>query len=161
MILAMDRGTSPSTVARTLKCDRNTVYYWLRRYLKHRDPSDLSNGQSGITTKRLCQQARELNAMKGGEGRHKKFLKWEKTAKHILKLDAKFAPDPYARRLAAILWAIDRGVSIAQVARLCDLSRATIYRFWNHATSITPDESKKRPETVKLPTDICESARME
>ncbi len=59
MLLALDRGTSATWIARMAGCSRATVYYWLHLYKQYRDVDVLSRGKSrsqgrGAKGRQLC-----------------------------------------------------------------------------------------------------------
>ena len=68
MLLALDRGETPSAVARAVRCARTTVYYWLHRYLQHRDVCALRGGKlQGREQTHLRMKA--VNQISPGKGR--------------------------------------------------------------------------------------------
>ena len=127
MILAVDRGTPVSSVARLAGCSRTSVYYWIRLYRHHRDPEALANAHSRGLGQWDAEVAAMLNAI---EGREPPLPSVEAaTTGLLLRLDATIAADPRRRRKAAILWALDRGVPPTHVARVAKVSRQAIHQL--------------------------------
>lgn len=132
MILAVDRGDSAASVARSAGCSRTTVKYWVRLYRHHRDPGALSGGRSDKIGRRAIEMAAALNAM-AGRAAKARVLGLDPEGRRRLRLDAEIAPDPTQRRRAAILWAVERGVPAPHVAHVAGISRQAVHQMRSKA----------------------------
>jgi transposase-like protein len=135
-ILALDQGHSLRSVARSVRCHRDTLYRWLDKYLEKRDVAALSDGWTRAArrrTRRLWpQRAAALVALAGEFGRPEAEpgrLNLDPAARAILARAASEAEANPARRYqAALLWAFDRGLPVSAIARTAGgISRRILY----------------------------------
>jgi hypothetical protein len=135
-LLALDRGHSLRSVARSVRCDPDTLYRWLDKYLEKRDVAALRDGTTAEGRRRsrrlLPARAAALVELAGEHGRpgpEPGRLALDAAAQALLERTASAAePDPTRRYWAALLLAFDRGLPVAEVARVAGgLSRRTVY----------------------------------
>lgn len=135
-LLALDRGHSVSSVARSVRCARETLYCWLDRYLEKRDVAALCDRRTRAAHRRarrlrparaaaLVELARACGRPEAEPGR----LGLDPAAREVLARTASAAePDPARRYWAALLLAFDRGVPVTDIARAGGgLRRGTVY----------------------------------
>jgi hypothetical protein len=133
-LLALDRGHSLGGVARSVRCDRDTLYRWIDRYLEKRDVAALCDGR----TRDALRRARRLKparaaalvelAKLGRPANEPGRLDLEPSAQEALARLASVAePDPIRRYWAALLLAYDRALPITDIARVAGCHRSTIY----------------------------------
>lgn len=133
-LLAMDRGATLSDVARSANVSRDSVYRWLSNYLQQRDPAALRDNRSRHAgrpwhrRRDLAARAAAVLALadggpRGGAGR----LGLDAAARDVLVASARDATlPPRTRFRAALLFAIDRGLPNATIARAGGCDRHTV-----------------------------------
>jgi transposase-like protein len=134
-LMALDRGLSMSRVARSVKCDRDTLYRWRDRYLEIRSPAALQDGRGRAArrakARRRAPRAAALVALAAARGRVAEApgrLRLDPAAQQHLARLAAGSPDLTRRYRAALLWAYDRACTITDIARVAGIDRHTVYQ---------------------------------
>lgn len=132
-LLALDRGLPLRDVARSVRCDPDTLYRWRDRYLENRDLAALRDARSRHAARRTtrlrpARTAAVLALAEHHPGPDARRLGLDDDARARL---AAAAADPKStparRHWAALLLAYDRGVPVTHIARATACSRRTIY----------------------------------
>ncbi|MCU1376839.1 MAG: hypothetical protein JWO68_4125 [Actinomycetia bacterium] len=134
MLLALDRGATPSSIARGAGCHRTTVYYWLRLYKEYRDPAVLSGGEpQSAGVPRPGDRAAAVLALRPEplpRGARPARAPLDPLALAALQFEAEHDPRPRRRLASAIAVACERGVPASKVALAAGMSRQAAYRAW-------------------------------
>lgn len=119
MVLELDRGSTYTSVARSQKCHPRTVKYWYLRYLERRSPAALRPANDPHRRyedkANHASRARALVAL--AESHHGRRLPWSAAERDRVIHDARCAANPRLRYRQAILFALDRHVPTAAIAR--------------------------------------------
>lgn len=137
-LLAIDRGHSVRSVARSVRCSRDSLYRWYGQYLENRDVAALGDGRSRAARRRARGLAADRTAA---------LLELAETAARPADAPGRLdidGPDRAALRRvadgrepnaklfhrywAALLLAFDRGVPVATIARTAGTDRSTVYK---------------------------------
>lgn len=133
-LLALDHGHPVRSVARSVRCDPDTLKRWCARYLENRDVAALRDGrtrESRRRTRRLTHtRAAALHRLAHAAGAEAAAsrLALDPVAQGILQRAASAAEaNPTHRYWAALLWAFDRGATISAIARAAVCCRRVVY----------------------------------
>ena len=132
MLLALDRGSTLSAVARSSRCQWSTVKFWLSRYLENRTPACLLDARNPAVRRSQSPlipiRARAVLALaESAPASSPGHLGLDPSARDALLHAARATSDPAARLRSSQLLALDRGVAASVIARASGCRRTTIH----------------------------------
>jgi hypothetical protein len=138
MLLSLDRGNSAATVARMSGCSRTTVYYWLHLYKQYRDVSVLAFDKVPGDQRAKARACARVNSLEPeSAGRRCRLpgglLPLKRTERNNLCREALTEPQPRRKLVAAMAWAIERGIPPLRVAKAAKVSRQSARQAWLRA----------------------------